>query len=163
MVRVLLVLSIALAIFACAAQQQASSNGVAQPTASPASGSSVLSTNGCTVDLKKVCQAFIDQPEFPVNGQIVTWQALTENVYSSPEIDLPAGVMGPEFSGDARCRLNTQTRTVAGANLASGGPPIDKTMEFFKKNGWCEESSPDYDKLMAALLQNLAANLGKRS
>jgi len=36
-------------------------------------------------------------------------------------------------------------------------------MEYFKKNGWCQESSPDYDKLMAGVLQNLAANLGKRS
>ena len=157
-----LLFSVALTILSCA-QQQASSNSAPQPAAGPASSSSILTANGCTVNLKKVCQAFIDQPEFPVSGQILNWQQFTENIYSTPEIDLPAGVMGSDFGGTARCRLNTQTRTVAGADLAPGGASIDKTMEYFKKNGWCQESSPDYDKLMATLLQNLGANLGNRS
>jgi hypothetical protein len=105
--------------------------------------------------LKKVCQAFIDQPEFPVNDQQVTWERFESNSPPHTEIELPAAALGNGNEGTARCQVATNARKVTDANLLRGGPSIASTMAYFKQNGWCEEASADYDKLMAGVLQKL--------
>lgn len=108
--------------------------------------------------MKRVCQAFIDQPEFPLNGERFSWERFANSAPPHTEIELPASVLGNNTEGTARCQVTIHTRKATDGSLLSGGPSIAKTMEYFKQNGWCEEASPDYDKLMADVIRKLAAS-----
>ena len=155
---------IAVVLCACGAQpqeaQQSSTAPAQVPISSPpAASSSVLKQDGCTVDMKKVCQAFIDQPEFPLSGDKYTWERFSGNFPPHTEIELPASALGNNTEGTARCQVSVHARKVTDGSLLSHGPSIAKTMEYFKQNGWCAEAAPDYDKLMAEVLRKLAGNL----
>jgi hypothetical protein len=156
-------LLLALAFCACSAQPQEAQQTATAPaqaaTPSQPDSSSILKQEGCTVDMKRVCQAFIDQPEFPINGQRFTWERFVNSSPPHTEIELPAGLLGKDTQGTARCQVTTHSRKVTDGRLLSGGPSIAKTMEYFKQNGWCQEASPDYDKLIAEVIRKLAANL----
>lgn len=157
-----LFLMMALGLAACGTQpsrQQASAAPAQAPGSSQANSSSILRQGGCSVDLKKVCQAFIDQPEFVLNGERFSWERFANSSPPHTEIELPASVLGNSAEGTARCQVTIHTRKVTDARLLSGGPSIDKTMEYFKHNGWCAEASPNYDKLIADLIQRLGNSL----
>lgn len=154
---------IALTLWACGTQPQQAQQSSAAPaqasTSSQPDSASILKQDGCTVDLKKICEAFIDQPEFPLNGARYTWERLANNSPPHTEIELPASVLGNNAEGTARCQVTIHTRKVTDARLLRGEPSIAKTMEYFKQSGWCEEASPNYDKLIADLIEKLGNKL----
>lgn len=152
MVRLTIVVAISILLVGCSGQQ------TPQPT-TPTPSDQVnaapkVTVNGCTIDLKKICQVFIDQPHFLMNGEDFTWQAFAENQPPHTDFVLPAIGLNKDLGGAARCFLTVHNRKVTAAELLPQ-PTIEKTVEYFKQNGWCEEQSPDYDKLMTATLQKI--------
>jgi hypothetical protein len=158
-----LILWIALTLGACATARQPDEQSAPTPASASAPNeqaeSSIVKQDGCTVDLKQICQAFIDQPEFVINGERYSWERFTNSAAPHAEFELPASVLGPGAEGSARCQVTIHTRKVTGARMLSGGPSIAKTMAYFKQGGWCEEASPNYDQLMADEMQKLGNNL----
>ena len=76
--RRLLTLCSLITLAGCSPQNPAPDNSAAQKSQpSPATAqpdASILQHDGCTIDLAKVCQAYIDQPQFTYNSEEYDWQ-----------------------------------------------------------------------------------------
>jgi len=92
----------------------------AQPPISGNSDPAVISKDGCTIDLKKICQAFINQPEFPLNGARTSWQRFVDNARPHEDVVLPAVALSPELPGSVECHIATHSRSATGAELLNG-------------------------------------------
>jgi hypothetical protein len=136
--------SIALAV---AVSLLAAACGVRQDN--PNTDRSTISQSGCTVDLKKVCQAFIDQPTFTLNGVEYNAQRLEQNGVRHTNVELPFNMPNGNLIGTAECQFDTQNRRVSYARLLSGPPITDAEVQYVKSRGWCAEQSPDYEKSMS--------------
>ena len=117
---------------------------------------STISQSGCTVDLKKVCQAFIDQPTFTLNGVEYDARRLQENGPSHSNIELPFNMPNGDLIGTAECQFDTQNRRVSYARLLQGPPITDVEVQYVKSRGWCAEQNPDYGKAMSGNQQPLS-------
>jgi len=114
----------------------------------PNGGNSTISQSGCTVELKKVCQAFIDQPTFTINGIEYDARRLEHNSVSHTNVELPLNMPNGDLIGTAECQFDTQNRKVSYARLLAGPPITDVQVQYIKSRGWCAEQSPDYGKAM---------------
>ncbi|MBZ5700192.1 MAG: hypothetical protein LAN18_16790 [Acidobacteriia bacterium] len=134
----------------CGGQQQ-------PPAPSPQrSSSSTISRGGCTIDLRKVCQAFIDQPHFVYHSVEYDWRSFSQDNPPHAEIQLPLNLANGEYLGTVNCHVTTESRKATDAELMHGPPVSDKAVEYIKGKGWCEEDSPDYGKLMSEITRKIA-------
>lgn len=117
----------------------------------PNTDRSTISQGGCTVDLKKVCQAVIDQPTFTLNGVEYNAQRLQDNGVRHTNIELPFNLPTGEMIGTVECQFDTQNRKVSYARLLPGPPITDAEAQYVKSAGWCAEQSPDYKKEMSGI------------
>jgi hypothetical protein len=122
--------------------------------AAQASGSTI-SSGGCTIDLVKVCQSFFNQPEFVLNGERYDWNRYSRLAHPHEDVTLPPEVVGDDLAASARCHITIQNRTVTSAEMARSGN-AEKMVERLKSEGFCSENSPDYDKVMASVMQKNA-------
>ena len=121
----------------------------------PNADRSIISQSGCTVDLKKVCQAFIDQPTFTINGVEYDARRLEQNGVLHTNVELPFKMPNGDLIGTAECQFDTQNRRVSYARLLSGLPITDVEVQYVRSHGWCAEQSPDYGKAMSGSQQPL--------
>lgn len=143
---ILICLSLALA--SCAGQSASENQAPGQASAKAAG---ILSRDGCTVDLKKVCQAFIDQPSFIYRNSQYDWASFSQNNPSHAELQLPLNLPNGEYLGMLNCHVVTQNRKATAGVLMQGPPVSDQAISYLKKRGWCEENKADYSKLWAAI------------
>jgi hypothetical protein len=92
-----------------------------------------ISKNGCTVDLKKVCQYLIDQPEFTLNQQQFDHQRLENLSVRHVSMEVPWSVSGSMLT----CMVDTQTARVTDAHIAEGPPLNDANITWMRANGLC--------------------------
>jgi len=123
----------------------------------PNTDRSTISQSGCTVDLKKVCQAFIDQPTFTLNGVEYNAQRLEQNGVRHTNVELPFNMPNGDLIGTAECQFDTQNRKVSYARLLSGPPITDMQVQYVKSRGYCAEQNPDYDKAMSGSQQPITS------
>ena len=123
--------------------------GVSQDN--PNAGNSTISQSGCTVDLKKVCQAFINQPTFTINGVEYDARRLQANGVSHTNIELPFNMPSGDLIGTIECQFDTQNRRVSYARLLQGPPITGAEVQYVKGMGWCAEQGADYGKAMQPL------------
>lgn len=119
----------------------------------PNADSSTISQSGCTVDLKKVCQALIDQPTFTLNGVEYNARRLEQNYVRHTPIEMTFKMPNGDLTRTAECQFDTLNRTVSYARLLPGPPITDVEVQYVKSHGWCAEQNPDYGKAMARILQ----------
>ncbi len=160
--KIAIVLCFAAMLSACGGQQQpagqpdAGSSSAPPQASSAAQPSYVVSRNGCTINLKKVCQGFIDQPTFVYQDVQYDWNSWTQNNPAHSELRIPITLPSGESLGMVNCYISNQNRKATNANLFRGGAISDKAIDEVKGRGWCEENNPDYTKMWAALEQKLA-------
>ncbi len=145
---------------ACSGQQATSSTGgssSAQPQVSAVSNSSILSRDGCTVDLKQLGQAYIDQPTFYISSggsgvEQYDKHRLEQNTRAHETFiwDVPEHPGSPNPIAAIQLTI-AAGKTVSSASLLPDPPVTDKTIAFLKENGLCQEQHPDYAKLMPEL------------
>jgi hypothetical protein len=115
----------------------------------PNADKSTISQNGCTIDLSKVCQAFIDQPAFTLNGADSNLHRLQENSTRHVNLELTFKMPNGDLIGTAQCQFDTLHRRVAYARLLPGPPITAAEVEYVKSRGWCADQKPDYGKAMS--------------
>lgn len=100
----------------------------------------VVSQNGCTVNLKAVCQQVFDQPVLHINGIEYDRQRLEQSGSRHLDVAVPFTYPDGSVLATVQCQYDTQTHRVVHASLA-GGPPIDeKAVAYVKSQGFCEEN-----------------------
>jgi hypothetical protein len=114
------------------------------PPAGPQSNSSIVQHNGCTIDFVKVCQAFIDQPQFTYNGDEYDWTRFQQSFSRHPDVEIWARYPDGNVVADIECHVDTQNRKVNWARLLPNPPLTDKSWEFARSKRLCQEDSPDY-------------------
>lgn len=134
-------------------QSEASNNPPQQQTSS--ADRSTVSRNGCTIDLKKVCQGFIDQPNFVYQGVQYDWVSWSQNNPPHSELRIPVVLPSGESLGMVNCYIATQQRKVAQAQLMRGPEVSDKAIEEVKGKGWCAENNPNYVQMWAEFNKNV--------
>ncbi len=144
----LLTLCALIAFAGCSSQNPAPDNSSSQQPQSSAAGaqanSSILQHNGCTIDFAKVCQAYIDQPEFTYNGDKYTWQRFQQSSLRHPDVEIWARFPDGNVLADIECHVDTQNRKINWARILPNPPMNDKSWDFAKGQGWCQEQTPDY-------------------
>ena len=139
-----------IALAGCSPQSPASiapDNSSAQSRTSPATAqprASILQHNGCTIDLVKVCQSYIDQPQFTYNNEKYDWTRFQQSFPRHPDVELWAGYPDGNVVVDLECQVDTQNRKINWARLLPNPPLSDKSWDFAKSKQWCQEDSPDY-------------------
>jgi hypothetical protein len=123
----------------------------------PNADKSTISQSGCTVDLKKVCQAFIDQPTFTLNGAQYDARRLEQNGVRHTNVELAFKMPNGDLIGTAECQFDTQNRRVSYARMLAGPPITDAEVQYVKSRAWCAEQSPDYGKAMSGSRQPLTS------
>jgi len=144
-----LTLCLLLTLAGCGSQNPAPSNAPAAPSAAPATASapaesSVFHHGGCTIDIVKACQTFIDQPEFTYNGDQYTWQRFQQTSNRHPDVEIWMRYPDNSVLADIQCHVDAQNRKVDWARLLPNPPLTDKSWDFAKSKRWCQEDSPDY-------------------
>jgi hypothetical protein len=138
--RRLLTLCCLIVLAGCSAQNppQATSPAAAAPSVS------ILQHAGCTIDLAKVCQSFIDQPQFTYNGDQYDWTRFQQSFPRHPDIEIFARYPDNSVVADIECHVDAQNRKINWARLLPNPPLTDKSWDFAKSKRWCQEDSPDY-------------------
>jgi hypothetical protein len=146
--RHLLTICSILAVAGCSPQNPAVvAPGAQQPQTSPAAAppaASVLQHDGCTIDLAKVCQSYIDQPQFTYNGDQYDWTRFQQNFSRHPDVEIWARYPDGNVVADVECHVDTQNRKINWARFLPNPPMTDKSWAFAKSQRWCQEDSPDY-------------------
>ncbi|GEM_PF-3352437 len=119
--------------------------GCAQRQGVTVKGSEV-SRNGCTVDLRRVCEAFFNQKEFVVNGTAYDTRSFEQNSRRHEDVVLPFNYPNGDPIALVHCQYDAADHKVAEARLAEGPPIDDKAVEYIRSQGLCQEQSPDYDQ-----------------
>jgi predicted small lipoprotein YifL len=147
-IRRLLALCSLVALASCGSQNPPPANSSAQqPQASPApaqSNASIYRHNGCTIDFAKVCQSYIDQPQFTYNGDEYDWTRFQQSFSRHPDIEIWGRYPDGSVVADIECHVETQTRKINWARLLPNPPLTDKAWAYAKSQRWCQEDSPDY-------------------
>jgi hypothetical protein len=120
------------------AQKPQSSPTVDQPSPS------ILQHDGCTIDIAKVCQSFIDQPQFMYNGDKYDWHRFQQSFSRHPDVEIWARYPDGNVVADIECHVDSQNRKINWARLLPNPPLNDKSWDFAKSKRWCQEDSPDY-------------------
>lgn len=156
-----IVICIAAILAGCGGQQQsgdqneAPSSAPGQQTSSAAGSSSTISRNGCSINLKKLCQGFIDQPNFVYQNVQYDWVSWSQNNPPHSELRIPVTLPNGESLGMVNCYIATQKRKATDGQLMRGPEISDKAIEYLKGKGWCEEGNPDYGKMWAEVMQKI--------
>jgi hypothetical protein len=135
--RARLMILAALVVAGCGAQP---SNPVAlaQSPTGLTSNPAIVSRSGCTVDLQKICQAEIDQPQIIYDTQKYDWQSFSQNAPPHTHIYFPLVLPNGHPGGTVDCYIATQQRKVLGAQMMSKPPVTEEAVEFVKSIGGCE-------------------------
>lgn len=137
-----------IALAGCGSQIPAAPSQSAQArqiiTATSQHGTSILRHDGCTIDLAKVCKAYIDQPQFTYNGDEYTWQRFQQSVSRHPDVEIWARYPDGSVVADIECHVDAQNRKIDWARLLPDPPITDKTWEYAKSEQWCQQLWPDY-------------------
>ncbi len=156
-----IVLCIAAILAGCGGQQETAPPSDPEPSAAQSQSSPapnrpyVVSRNGCTINLKKLCQGFIDQPNFVYQDVQYDWNRWSQNNPAHSELRIPVNLPSGESLGLVNCYISNQKRKATDANLIRGAAVSDKAIEEVKAKGWCEENNPDYTKMWAELEQKI--------
>jgi hypothetical protein len=144
----LIVLSSLVALVGCSSQNPAPNNPTPQaPQASSAAApanTSIVQHDGCTIDFAKVCQTYIDQPQFTYNGDEYDWTRFQQSFSRHPDVEVWARYDNGDVVADIECHIDTQNRKVDWARLLANPPLTDKSWAYAKSKRWCQEDSPDY-------------------
>ncbi len=150
-VRPFLITCLLIAIAGCSSQSPTSSapqnSSAAASQTSPAASppaSSILQHTGCTIDLAKVCQSFIDQPQFTYNGDEYDWNRFQQSFSRHPDLEISARYPDGSAVFEFECHVDTQNRKINWARLLPNTPLTDKSWDYAKSKQWCQEESPDY-------------------
>lgn len=117
-----------------------------------------VSARGCTIDLKKFCEAEIEQEEFLYDGAKYNWQMFAQNFPPHTYIYYTLTMRDGSPAATAECYIATQQRRVLSARLMPRPPVTGAAVEFAKAIGACEEQNPDYSKILATIQQNDLGN-----
>jgi hypothetical protein len=98
-----------------------------------------ISKNGCTVNLKKVCQRVVDQPGFAIDEGSTGQHGWTLN--NSPMQHVVFHI--PFYGSGAllRCKVDTKdthTPEVIEANVESGPMPDETNFKYLREQGLCQ-------------------------
>ena len=97
-----------------------------------------------TIDLVKVCQSYIDQPQFTYNSEEYDWQRFQGSFSRHPDIEIWARYPDGNVVAEVQCYVDTQNRKINGYILLPGTPVTEKAWNFAKSKRLCQEDSPDY-------------------
>jgi hypothetical protein len=149
--RVTRILCSILALAGCSSQNPAkvapANSSAGQPQTSSAAApvaTSVLQRDGCTIDLAKVCQSYIDQPQFTYNGEEYDWPRFQQNSVRHPDVEIWARYPDGSVVADVECHVDAQNRKINWARLLPNPPLTDKSWDFAKSKEWCQQDFPDY-------------------
>jgi len=144
----LIVLSSLIVLAGCSAQNPAPNNPATpapQTSSAPApANTSIAQHDGCTIDFAKVCQTYIDQPQFTYNGDEYDWTRFQQNFSRHPDVEIWARYDNGDVVADIECHIDTQNRKVDWARVLANPPLTDKSWAYAKSKRWCQEDSPDY-------------------
>src|SRR5271156_913408 len=88
----LIVLSSLIVLAGCSAQNPAPNNPATpapQTSSAPApANTSIAQHDGCTIDFAKVCQTYIDQPQFTYNGDEYDWTRFQQSFTRHPDVEI---------------------------------------------------------------------------
>jgi hypothetical protein len=123
---------------------QTATQSLPASVSSPNPKVSIVSRNGCTFDLMKLCQAGIERPEIVVNSGTTNWTQLTQN--AQPHIHLYFFLILPNHDdgGTVNCYIAVQQRQTISAELLPDKPMSDEALNYVKSLNGCEEQQPNY-------------------
>jgi len=146
--RQVLTLCLLITLVGCSSQNPVPNSAPAQPsapsTASAPPDASTFHHDGCTIDIVKVCESFIGQPQFTYNGDQYTWQRFQQSASRHPDVEIWARYSDGSVVADIECHVDTQNRKINWARLLPNPPLTDKSWDYAKSKRWCQEDSPDY-------------------
>jgi len=129
--------------------------GCAQNNSGPASTSAASAPVGlestgqgaCTMDIKKLCEAYFGRSDFLVNGTAYNAQRLQQNGRAHENVDLHLRFADGSPMTAIECQIETQHQAITYAHFVSGSAFDDRAQAYAKAQGFCDPSA-DYAKLL---------------
>jgi hypothetical protein len=103
--------------------------------------SSTATFRDCVVDLKQICESFVRQPTFTLNGAQTNARQLEQNAAPHSQIWIPFNYPNGDLIANLECMMDTQKMTVSYARLLPGPPITDKEVQYARSLGLCSEQS----------------------
>lgn len=126
--------------------------GCAQQSGVTTNGTEV-SRNGCSVDLKEICDALMGQmahTDFTVNQEKYDARSFEQNRPPHDDVLLSYNYPDGTLLASVRCQFDTVHHKITSATLASGPPIDDKAINYIRSQGFCGESLDDGSATNAA-------------
>lgn len=119
--------------------------GCAQQSGVTTKGTEV-SRNGCSVDLKEICDALMGQmaqEEFTVNQEKYDARSFEQDRPRHDDLIMSYNYPDGTLLASVRCQFDTVHHKITSATLASGPPIDDKAVAYLQSQGLCTESLDD--------------------
>lgn len=127
----------------------------------PSATNSAATFGDCTVDLRKICEAFVHQPTFIINGAQTNAVQLQQNYTRHTEILMPFSYPNGDLIANLECMIDTQNLTASYARLLPGPPITDKEVQYARSLGLCADKNgnvPAIENQQASHLRDISAN-----
>jgi hypothetical protein len=131
---------------------------IAGCSSSQTSANSSTATFGdCMVDLRQICESFVRQPTFTLNGAQTNARQLEQNGAPHTQIWIPFNYPNGDLIANLECMIDTQKMTASYARLLPGPPITDKEVQYARSLGLCSDqggveptTKPDLEKIPSA-------------
>jgi len=95
----------------------------------------------CTINLRQICERYVHQPTFTLNGAQMNAQKLQQTATPHTQIWIPFSYPNGDLIANVECMIDTQHLTASYARLVPGPPITDKEVQYARSLGLCSDQN----------------------
>lgn len=127
-------------------------------SAKTSANSSTATFGDCNINLREICEAYVHQPTFTLNGAQSNATQLAQNGNPHTQIWMPFSYPNGDLIANLECMINTQSMTASYARLLPGPPITDKEVQYARSLGLCSDQGGATPALNSPQNKSAAAN-----
>ena len=108
-------------------------------SAKMSANTSTATFGDCNIDLRQICETYVHQPTFTLNGAQTNATQLAQNGNPHTQIWMPFSYPNGDLIANLECMINTQTMSASYARILSGPPITDKEVQYARSLGLCSD------------------------
>ena len=122
----------------------------------PSAARSSATFGDCNINLRQICEAYVHQPTFTLNGEQFDAERLQKETNPHTQVWMPFSYPNGDLIANLECMIDTQHLTASYARLLPGPPITDKEVQYARSIGLCADKNGN-----SAAVQKAVQNLTK--
>lgn len=120
----------------------------------PSASNSSATFGDCKINLRQICEAYVHQPTFTLNGEQWDAERLQKETNPHTQLLMPFSYPNGDLIANLECMIDTQNLKASYARLLPGPPITDKDVQYARSIGLCSDKNGNSPAVQKAL-QNL--------